>query len=237
MSLFATRQWSGGDNIPHDGAAIICGNHVAPMDALLYGEMLYLHRVPPRFLAKSDLFDIPIVGMLLRATGQIPVFRGTRRSTEAISAAREALEDGAVLTLFPEGTYTRDPHAWPMKGRRGAARLALATGAPVIPAACWDSREMWEVNSALPRLGRRAHIRGLIGRPMHVEVLEGESELDAENRITAEIMAEVTALVQSLRGGTAPEAPYDPHHDSFRPELGARRSSAERIRRRDTLPS
>lgn len=122
MSLFATRQWSGGDNIPHDGAAIICGNHVAPMDALLYGEMLYLHRVPPRFLAKSDLFDIPIVGMLLRATGQIPVFRGTRRSTEAISAAREALEDGAVLTLFPEGTYTRDPHAWPMKGRRGAAR-------------------------------------------------------------------------------------------------------------------
>lgn len=220
LALLTRPRWAGTANLPSEGAAIICGNHTGPLDALAYGHVLQTNGIAPRFLAKDSLFRIPLLGALLRATGQIPVIRSRGATAAALDAARAALGRGEALIVFPEGTYTRDPQAWPMRARLGAARLALATGAPLVPIACWGSRDLWPVGALLPRPGGGRRIMMVVGEPIHAERAAGESEREAEIRVTNQLMRTITELLAQLRGDDPPARVHDPRGDAIHPEDG-----------------
>lgn len=213
-------RWEGTENIPEAGAVIACGNHLSALDPLAYGHLLQASGVAPRFLAKESLFRVPGLGALLRAARQIPVLRGTSRSADALAAAKDALGRGELLMIFPEGTYTRDPALWPMQARLGAARLALSTGAPLLPIASWGGRGLWPVGSPLPRPAPGRRVRMLVGAPYTVAAAAGESEHEAALRITEDLMGRIAALLGQLRGLEPPTALHDPRTDEHRPEIG-----------------
>src|SRR4051794_6325942 len=139
LNLFLRRQWSGQEHLPKDRGFIVCPNHNTEIDPLIVGHYVYNSGHLPHFLAKASLFDIPVVGPILHASRQIPVERAGARSNRSLLAAREVMDEGGAVIVYPEGTLTRDPELWPMRGRTGAARLALQTGAPVVPVAQWGA--------------------------------------------------------------------------------------------------
>ncbi len=142
--LFAMTRpdWHGGEHLPHDRGFIAAGNHMTNVDPLTFAHYLYDHGVAPKILAKSSLFGVPVLGPVLRATGQIPVYRNTAQAGDSLRAAIEAIDAGECVAVFPEGTLTRDPDLWPMVGKTGIARLALTTQAPVIPIAQWGAQDL-----------------------------------------------------------------------------------------------
>ena len=138
----ALRLWfrvriSGSEHIPAHGAAIIAPNHKSFLDAFFVGISTRRH---VRFMAKTELFKGPFGWLLLRL-GAFPVLRG-EADAEALETARTILEQGGVLVVFPEGTRVEDPHALGAP-HHGAGRLALMTGAPVIPAAIAGTQRLW----------------------------------------------------------------------------------------------
>ncbi|WP_394214205.1 lysophospholipid acyltransferase family protein [Brachybacterium vulturis] len=220
FTLLARPRWHGTARLPATGAAIVCGNHLSAYDAFGYGHLLQASGIAPRFLAKESLFRIPVLGALLRGARQIRVRRGTARSRDALDEARAALGRGEVIMVFPEGSYTRDPELWPMQGRLGAARLALETGAPLLPIATWGGRALWPVGSPLPRPRPGRHVQMLVGEPYTVSQQEGESPQQAAQRVSEELMARIAALLGRLRGQQPPDVLHDGRRDSHRPEVG-----------------
>ena len=129
LGPLSRRDWDGGERLPASGGVIVVANHISNADPLALGQFLAYSGRWPRFLAKSSLFGVPGLGRLLRGAGQIPVERASSHAGDALTAAWAALEAGQAVVVYPEGTITYDPDLWPMRGRTGAARLALATAA------------------------------------------------------------------------------------------------------------
>ena len=111
----------------------------------------------PQFLAKASVFRVPMIGWILHRCKQIPVERGSVEAARSLDKLVAALREGGAVVIYPGGTTTREPDLWPMKGKTGAARLALATGAPVIPVAMWGPEQMFNPRTA--RLGLRPRTR------------------------------------------------------------------------------
>lgn len=220
LTVLTRPQWQGTAHFPARGGVIACGNHLSALDAFAYGHLLQASGIAPRFLAKESLFAVPGLGALLRAARQIPVRRGGRGGEGALSEARAALGRGELLMIFPEGTYTRDPALWPMQARTGAARLALETGAPLLPIATWGGRALWPVGSPLPRPGRGRRVQMRVGEPFTAAVREGETDQQAALRVTEELMARLAALLGELRGEQPPAVLHDGRRDAHRPEVG-----------------
>ncbi|MFC7374764.1 lysophospholipid acyltransferase family protein [Brachybacterium sp. GCM10030267] len=219
-TLLSRPVWIGVENLPADGAVIACGNHLSPFDPFGYGHLLQANGIAPRFMAKDAMFRVPVLGALLRGARQIPVSRGTSRSSDALSAAREALGRGELLMVFPEGTYTRDPQLWPMRARLGPARLALETGAPLLPIASWGARALWPVGSPIPHPGPGRRVVMRVGEPYTVSRAEGETTHAAAVRITEDLMARITALLAEIRDEDPPPVVHDGRLDAHRPEAG-----------------
>ncbi|MGH2698530.1 MAG: lysophospholipid acyltransferase family protein [Actinomycetota bacterium] len=144
-SLRAWFRWhvEGVENIPEKGPAIVAANHIAYLDplAVAYGVVQAGRR--PRFLTKSELMHDRRIAWILRGCGQIEVQRGTRNAIQALEEAYAALERGEVVCIFPEGTVTTDPDLRPLPSKTGAPRLALRSGAPVIPCGVWGTANVW----------------------------------------------------------------------------------------------
>ena len=104
---------------------------------------MYDHGRLPRYLAKAGLFKNKFLGFFLRSAGQIPVDRRRKNAAGAFDAAVAAVRDGECVVVYPEGTITRDPDLWPMVGKSGAARIALATGARSSRSASGAPRRCW----------------------------------------------------------------------------------------------
>ena len=117
-------------------------NHISHVDPLTAAHFVYDHGRIPRYLAKSGLFKNKALGAFLRGAGQIPVERLSKNADGAYDAAVAAVRAGECVVVYPEGTITRDPDLWPMTGKSGAARIALATGCPVIPVGQWGAQEL-----------------------------------------------------------------------------------------------
>jgi 1-acyl-sn-glycerol-3-phosphate acyltransferase len=220
LRLLAPPTWWGTEHLPATGGAVVCANHTGPFDPLAVGHLLQAHHVPPRFMAKQELFDIPVLGTLLRHAGQIPVRRGAGRAGRAIGTAEELVRRGGVVVMFPEGSYTRDAAQWPMRARPGAARIALDTGAPLIPVACVGSRAVWAPRTARLRHRPRGTLVLQVGPPITPRQLPGESDHQATRRTTDEVMAAITAMLAGLRHERPPAHVHDPRQDTFRPEEG-----------------
>ena len=212
LAPLSRRDWVGGDRLPATGGVIVVANHISNADPLALGQFLAYAGRWPRFLAKSSLFGVPGLGRLLRGAGQIPVERGGSHAVDALAAARTALAAGQAVVVYPEGTITYDPDLWPMRGRTGAARLALSTGCPVVPVGQWGAEEFLRGRTVgLPRFWARPTLRMRVGAPVPLDDLRGRP-VDAEVLLEAtdRIMAALTALVAELRGEPAPAARFDP---------------------------
>jgi 1-acyl-sn-glycerol-3-phosphate acyltransferase len=153
-----------------------------------------------------------VLGRLLQACGQIPVERMSVRSADALGAAVAAVENGSAVVIYPEGTISRDPALWPMKGKTGAARIALRTGCPVVPIGQWGAQElMYGTKIGFPRFLPRKTLRLMAGDPIPLDDLRavpvsGASLTEATDRI----MDAITALVAELRSEPPPAERYDP---------------------------
>ena len=148
--------------------------------------------------------------MIVSNAGQIPVYRETDIASDSVRAAIQAVQEGEAVVVYPEGTITRDPDLWPMTGRTGAARIALAAGVPVIPIAQWGPQDVMgpyakEFKMIPPK---RMHMR--IGPPVPLDDLRGrELTGDVLQAATTRIMDEITALLEQIRGEAAPEERLD----------------------------
>jgi 1-acyl-sn-glycerol-3-phosphate acyltransferase len=209
-TLLLKRDWSGQEFLPKDQGFIAVSNHVSYVDPLTFGHYLYNSGHPPRFLAKKELFDLPVIGRVLKSGDQIPVYRGTSQAKESLSYARVVLDRGDMIAMFPEGTLTRDPDLWPMAARTGAARLALESGAPVIPVAQWGAHLLLPPYSKKPDLFPRKPMIVRAGPAINLDDLR-RKPLDTEvlRAATDRIMATLTAMVAEMRGETPPEHPFD----------------------------
>ena len=182
--------------IPTTGPAIIACNHISYLDPLTNGDAVVRAGRRPRFLAKQDLFRIPIVGRALRGAGQIPVARGSR-DRSSLDRAVAALGRGEVVVVYPEGTVTKREDGLPMEGKTGMVRLALQTGVPITPMASWGSQSVWQ-KSGKGSLKFGRPILTAVGHPIELPVVPA-NEQPPLRELTAEVMDAITELVVDLR--------------------------------------
>jgi 1-acyl-sn-glycerol-3-phosphate acyltransferase len=220
-ALLATtkRTWIDGEKIPATGGCILVFNHVSHIDPLTAAHIVYDHGRMPRYLAKSSLFKNRALGYFLRSAGQIPVERLSRNAIGAFDAAVQAVRAGECVVVYPEGTLTRDPDLWPMAGKSGAARIALETGAPVIPIGQWGAHDLLYPYAKKPHLFPRTRITMKVGDPVPLDDLAAAQPrtLEVINQATARIMAALTALVADLRHEEAPAVRFDPRKAGIPP--------------------
>src|SRR5260370_17406719 len=124
----------GKENFPRSGGMIVAGNHLSYADWPAMALFTYWAGHYPVFTIKSPVFDVKIIGPLLRKFGQLPVHRGRADAALVLNEAEKRISRGACVIFYPEGTASRDPQQWPMVARTGVARLALTPGVPPIPA-------------------------------------------------------------------------------------------------------
>jgi putative phosphoserine phosphatase/1-acylglycerol-3-phosphate O-acyltransferase len=205
---YARFKISGTENIPTDGAAIICGNHRSYFDIAAVSLAVAKTGRAVRFLGKKEVFDAPVIGPLAAALGGIRVERGTG-SDEPLRAATESLVAGDLVALMPQGTIPRgraffDPV---LKGRWGAAKLAAQTKAPVIPIGIWGTEKVWPRNAKLPNITNVTsppEVIIVVGAPVALSYTDADAD-------TAAIMAAISALLP-------PEGReyYEPTEDELR---------------------
>jgi putative phosphoserine phosphatase/1-acylglycerol-3-phosphate O-acyltransferase len=169
---FARFDIDGVDNIPSDGPAIVVANHRSYFDTVAIGLTVARAGRPVRFLGKKEVFDAPVVGQLARALGGIRVERGSGSDRPLIEAER-ALRAGDLVALMPQGTIPRGRAFFDteLRGRPGAARLADATGAPIVPIGLWGSEQVWPRSARVPNVTNVVHpptVRVRVGSPFRV---------------------------------------------------------------------
>ncbi|MFF3003167.1 lysophospholipid acyltransferase family protein [Kitasatospora sp. NPDC057940] len=191
------RPWiEGEENIPTEGAAIIASNHLSFSDSFFFPALIK-RRVT--FIAKAEYFNTPgikgrLTAAFFKGVGQLPVDRsGVRGAGEAaIRSAIAVLDGGELFGVYPEGT--RSPDGKLYRGKVGGlARVALATGAPVIPVAMIDTEKVQPPGQVIPNFGIRPGIR--IGRPLDFSRYHGmENDRFILRSVTDEVMYEIMRL-------------------------------------------
>lgn len=213
LSLLFKLEIEDGEKLPRDGAYVLAPNHMSEIDPLVVALAVWRLGRAPRFMAKESLFRVPVLGWVLRVTGMVPVARAT--SAAAARATLEASETlvrhGRGVIVYPEGSLTREPDLWPMRGKTGAVRLALAGGIPVIPMAHWGSQQV------LPRYGKlklwplRRRVRVIVGDPVDLSAYADKAtSQSALVEATDAVMADVSELLSQLRGEPAPAERWNP---------------------------
>jgi 1-acyl-sn-glycerol-3-phosphate acyltransferase len=139
--LFRTRV-SGAHHVPLEGPGILAFNHVSVLDGpCIAVEAAWRRRRMTRSLVAAEIFRIPLIGWLLRRYRQIPIRRG-QRDVGALDEAIATIRGGALASVAPEGVVNPDPDHL-QRVRSGIARIALPTGAPVIPVGIWGTHRRW----------------------------------------------------------------------------------------------
>ncbi|MGN7976587.1 lysophospholipid acyltransferase family protein [Microbacterium sp. 22195] len=214
MSLLAKIRVTGAEKLPRQGAFVLAPNHYSELDPLIVAMSVYRLGRLPRFMAKESLFRMPVVGWLLKRTGMIPVSRSASAAAakQTLKQSAELVEHGRGVIVYPEGTLTRDPDLWPMRGKSGAVRLALSGDLPLIPMAQWGTQEiMGRYQKGLSLWPLRKPVNVLIGDPVDLSDLRGRaSEPAVLNEATARLMAAITALLEQLRDEKAPATRWNP---------------------------
>ena len=181
-------------NVPTLGPVIIASNHLS------FSDSIFMPLVVPRkvtFLAKSEYFTSPgLKGFLKKITfhalGQVPVDRsGGRRSEAAIDTGLRVLAEGDCIGIYPEGTRSPDGRLY--KGRTGIARLAIESGAPVVPVAMFNTDKIQPTGRVIPKLRQVAMV---FGEPMDFSNAGDSNDPKTLRKVTDEIMR----TLQSLSG-------------------------------------
>jgi 1-acyl-sn-glycerol-3-phosphate acyltransferase len=195
------------------GPLIVVSNHTSYADAFLMGLAARRLGRSLRMLGTSGIVEAPLLRMLTRRLGFISVRRHGADAAAALEPAADALRAGEAVLIYPEGRTTRDPDHWPERGKTGAVRLALETGAPILPIASEGAHRV---------VGRRAMLRSLfvnvirrpkvhlrVGEPIDVRRLldlrpEEEATPDQVRSATDVMMRRLTVMVADLRGEPVP---------------------------------
>jgi putative phosphoserine phosphatase/1-acylglycerol-3-phosphate O-acyltransferase len=182
----------GTEHLPATGPAILVANHRSYFDPAAIMVTVARHGRPMRFLGKKEVFDAPIIGAIATALGGIRVERGTG-SDEPLAAAIVALTAGEVVALMPQGTIPRGEAFFDreLRGRWGAARLAAATRAPVIPVGLWGTERVWPRRSRLPNVFNVTSpptVRVRVGAPVALNYRSADAD-------TKRIMKAIAALL------------------------------------------
>ncbi|MEP6855745.1 MAG: lysophospholipid acyltransferase family protein [Pedococcus sp.] len=192
----------GAERLPPMGPVLVAANHSSFIDFMFVGQVGAARGRLVRFMAKQSVFDAPVSGQLLRGMHHIPVDRA-HGETAARSGLR-ALQAGEVVGIYPEATISR---AFVVKDRsdvkRGAAYLALRTGAPIVPVAHWGIHRIYTVDGRVS-LRRGTAVQVLVGDP--ITPLPGE-DADA---LTTRLHGVLVEMVEQLVG-TYPQRPAEPH--------------------------
>jgi 1-acyl-sn-glycerol-3-phosphate acyltransferase len=181
----------GKEHLPRSGPVILASNHRSFLDSIFI-PLLVSRRVT--FVAKAEYFDDKRIAWFFRGVGQIPIRReGGSASERALESATEVLEAGGVFGIYPEGTRTRDGKLH--RGHTGVARLALRTGAPIIPVGIIGSDEVQPIDSKLPRLFKTVRIR--FGEPIELGHYQGRHD---DRLALRDVADEVMYEIQQLSG-------------------------------------
>ncbi|WP_423918188.1 lysophospholipid acyltransferase family protein [Frigoribacterium sp. 2-23] len=218
------------ERLPHEGSFVITPNHFSNIDPVVVGRVLWGCGRIPRFLAKESLFRVPVFGRLMRAMGHIPVDRsGRSHASDPLKTARLLTATGGGVIVYPEGTLTRDPDLWPMRGKSGAVRLAIEAGVPLIPMAHWGTQQLLPPYSSKISLFPRKKITAVIGDPVDLSAYRDRlHDQAAITEATALVMQKITELVEDLRDEKAPVERWNPKN------LGAAAGSEATSDRGDT---
>jgi 1-acyl-sn-glycerol-3-phosphate acyltransferase len=188
-----------------DGPVIFAVNHIGPFDPVAVSAACRVARLAPRLMATGGLFRAPVVGSVMRAAGHIRINRRQADVGDAVDVVADAVAVGSHVLGYPEGRITLDPGMWPERGKTGLARIALRSGAPVVPVAQWGAHEVAAWGGFGPTM--RTLGRSLLRRPVvrvHFGAPVDLSDLDvaapgAAQRATDRIMDAITAELVRLR--------------------------------------
>jgi 1-acyl-sn-glycerol-3-phosphate acyltransferase len=190
LTLLFRPKVTGLRNVPQSGPVIIASNHLS------FSDSIFMPLVVPRkvtFLAKSEYFTSPgIKGFIKKITfialGQVPVDRsGGRRSEAALLTGLDLLASGACMGIYPEGT--RSPDGKLYKGRTGIARMAIESGAAIVPVAMFNTAEIQPTGKVVPKVQR---VEMIFGEPLYYT--GDTSDLKVLREITDEIMNKIQEL-------------------------------------------
>jgi 1-acyl-sn-glycerol-3-phosphate acyltransferase len=210
MAAITKRDWQGGHRLRTGGGIIVVPNHISWFDPLCVAHFINNQGRPVRTMAKVEVFRFPVIGRLITAAKQIPVDRGTSRAIQSLHSAIEAVNAGECVLVYPEGTLTRDPDLWPMTAKNGVARIALTTGAPVIPLAQWGAHEVLAPYDPRPHLFPRKTIHVSAGEPVQLDDLRDQPmTASVLTEATLRIMRALTLELAKIRGQEPPETPFD----------------------------
>jgi len=219
MEFVGKYRLHGTENLPAAGAVVVSPNHYSDIDPIVIGYAMYKLKRMPRFLAKESLFRVPVLGWMFRKAEQVPVQRAGGSGADPLAAARRIAAAGHAVVIYPEGTLTRDPDLWPMRGKFGAVRTALDAGIPLIPVVSWGAQRI------LPRYGRislfpRKPVDIVFGAPLDLSPWAGRSsDGKALAEATLLLMNTLAAMVGELRNETPPVERWDPA-DHGQSEIG-----------------
>jgi 1-acyl-sn-glycerol-3-phosphate acyltransferase len=212
LTPWGRRDWRQAEKLPRTGGVLIVCNHISQFDPVTLGDYLIWSGRWPRYLAKIGLFKSKIIGWLLRSTESVPVDRFTSRAADSLVHAKERIAQGKAVLIYPEGTETTDPDIWPMKAKTGAARLALATRAPVIPCAQWGAHRVISPTTSHPKRFFGQRFSAICGDPVNLaEFYDMEPTRKVLEAATERMMDAITALLEELRGERAPAQRWDRH--------------------------
>lgn len=212
VAWFAKIEITGDEHLPVEGPYVLAPNHYSEFDPMIIAVATWRLGRAPSFMAKESLFRVPVLGWALRATGMIPVARSSSAAAakHTLEQSERLVSNGRGVIVYPEGSLTRDPDMWPMRGKTGAVRLALAGDIPVIPVA------MWGVENIMPRYGKlrfwrpRKRVRVRFGPASDLSAFAGSTAASALIAATDVVMADISVLVGELRGLTPPAERWNP---------------------------
>jgi len=236
LGTFRVMRWdmrpTGLRNIPDRGPAIFASNHIGYLDFAFIGEAASRRGRLIRFLARGDAFDHWLGGPLLRAMRHIPVDREGNASA-ALGAARAAVEAGEAVGIHPEGAMSRS--FVPQPGKTGAARLALATGASLVPTAVWGSQRI--LAPGHPKFPRHVVVTVDFGAPVHPEQGEDAAALTGRLMDAIRVMVQRAAAMYPQRPRGASDGWWLPAHlggtaPTVEESLASLRAAARRRRAR-----
>lgn len=214
MEAFTKRDWQGTERLnTDDGGIIVVANHISWFDPLVISHAMWENDRPPRFLAKESVFRVPVIGSIIESAGQIRVYRETKEAVGAVRDAISAVQRGECVVVYPEGTITKDPSGWPMAGKTGAARIALATKRPVLPMAQWGATDVMRAYRKELRLLPRKTMHVRVGEPVDLSDFEDlPMDHDTLEAATDRIMDALTAELATIRHEDPPDTRFVPEH-------------------------
>jgi 1-acyl-sn-glycerol-3-phosphate acyltransferase len=188
--FFGRWQLIGRENIPREGGVLLCGNHISYIDPPTLGGGCPR---PVHFMAKLELFKIPVLGFLIRRVGAFPVKRGTADRT-ALRTAVELLQNGEIVAMFPEGTRSLDGHL--QTAEPGVGLIALRAKVPVIPVALIETNRLLRPHSFLFRFSR---VKVIYGKPVPLGDLADQGGREAVEETGRRIMSAIGELLEGQR--------------------------------------